>query len=193
MDEQKFEISGEIEGGESNPKRRSITGRFILFLLLVLVIGSVWYFPFLQDEFPALKKITMGSNYVEVDTTLLNENFELKEKADSLQLLTDSLLTVNDILLQGGEQAPTGIYYEVQIGAFSNFDIEKYNSGLVELHGETTNGITKLTLGRFSNLKLAADFLKDVKEMGFKDAWVVAKENGERIPFDNEALNRDLP
>lgn len=193
MEQQKFEIAGEIEGGEKNGRTTVIVGRFLLFLFVVLVVGSIWYFPFLQDEFPALKRITMGSNAVATDTLLLQENYESKMAMDSLQMLNDSLRDANQILLERSNDY-TGLYYEVQIGAFNNFDIAQYQQQMVELRGETNDeGVTKLTLGKFRSLKTAKQFLTDVREMGFKDAWVVAKEDGVRIPFDNEALNRDLP
>jgi hypothetical protein len=194
MDDKKFEIEGNIEGTEETPKRRSITGRFFLFMLVVVVVGSIWYFPFLQDEFPALKKITMGSNAVTAaDSTLLKETYENKLKIDSLIRVNDSLQKANQILLEQSNDY-TGLFYEIQIGIFNNFDIEKYKQQMTALRAEiTTDGTKKLTLGKFRSLKTAKEFLLDVRKMGFKDAWIVAKQDGERIPFDNEVINRDLP
>lgn len=193
MDEKKFEIEGTIEGGEKKARRPIIAGRVFLFVLVIVVVGSIWYFPFLQDEFPALKKITMGSNGVMTDSTLLNETYENRLTIDSLIKVNDSLNNANQILLERSNDY-TGLYYEVQIGVFNSFDIEKYQQQMEALRAETTsNGTSKLTLGKFRNLKTAKEFLLDVREMGFKDAWIVAKEDGERVPFDNEAINRDLP
>ncbi len=194
MNKQKFEIEGTIERGEPSPKKPNITGRFFLFIVTILVVGSIWYFPFLQDEYPALKKITMGSNAVSLpDSTLLKETYQNKITIDSLLILNDSLNNANQILLERSNDY-TGLYYEVQIGIFNNFDIEKYQQQMEALRAETNaSGTTKLMLGKFRSLKIAKDFLLDVRKMGFKDAWIVAKEDGERIPFDNEVLNRDLP
>lgn len=190
MAEQKFEISGEIEGGTPKGEKKSILGRFLLFLLVIVVVGSVWYFPFLQDEFPALKKITKGSSdaVTAADTTLINQNFELQEKVDSLLLANDSLQTVTQILSEnGGEYTTTdGVHYEVQIGIFRHYNSDKYAEQTTGLYAEKiSSGEAKITLGKFTDPNAAKDFLKDIKKMGFKDAWIVAKENGERVPFDN--------
>ncbi len=185
MSEQKFEIAGEIEGGSENKAKRSINGRFFLFVFVIIVVGGIWYFPFLQDSFPALKKITMNGA-PSMDSSFLKQGAN-QQAFDSLVSVNDSLQRLNTLLIESSNDN-TGIYYEIQIGAFKNFDLEKYQRGLKELHAETTiDGTDKLTLGRFTNLNTAKDFLADVREMGFKDAWIVAKENGVRIAFDSEA------
>lgn len=189
MDEQKFEISGEIEGNEPNAEKKSILGRFSLFLLVIIVLGSVWYFPFLQDEFPTLKKITMGSSsgITAADTMLLNQNFELQEKVDSLLQHNDSLKTVNLILAENeSNYTNLGVHYEVQIGIFRHYNSDKYTEQTTGLYAEKmSSGEAKITLGKFTDPAAAKDFLKDIKKMGFKDAWIVAKEDGVRIPFDD--------
>ena len=186
MSEQKFEIAGEIEGNTKSQDKRSINGRFFLFVFVIIVVGGIWYFPFLQDSFPALKKITMNAEpHGAVDSSLLNYTATL-HKLDSITRVNDSLQKLNTLLIESSNDN-TGIYYEIQIGAFKNFDLEKYQRGLKELHAETTiDGTDKLTLGKFRDLNTAKYFLADVREMGFKDAWIVAKENGVRIAFDSE-------
>lgn len=187
MDGQKFEIAGKIENTGKKGSNRSIAGRYFLFVLTVLVVSGVWFFPFLQDAFPTLKNLS-GDGAL-TDTTELNALYTPTLNTDSLVAANDSLQKANAKLLEISTDY-SGIYYEVQIGAFKNFDIEKYQSGLVALHAErTVDGIDKLTLGKFRDLKVAKDFLADVREMGFKDAWIVAKEDGIRIPFDSEAAN----
>lgn len=187
MSEQKFEIAGEIEGDTQGQGKKSIAGRFFLFVFVIVVVSGVLYFPFLQETFPALKKVTMyGAPSVLSDSALQQLNVS-KQAFDSLEHVNDSLQKANALLLENNTD-DVGVHYEIQIGAFNHFDLEKYKRGLQELHAETTiDGTDKLTLGKFKDLNTAKDFLADVREMGFKDAWIVAKENGVRIPFDSEA------
>lgn len=187
MSEQKFEIAGEIEGNTKSQDRRSINGRFFLFVFVIIVVGGIWYFPFLQDSFPALKKITMNGAPNVLSDSAVRQLSNTQQAFDSVVRVNDSLQKLNTLLIESSNDN-TGIYYEIQIGAFKNFDLEKYQRGLKELHAETTiDGTDKLTLGKFKDLNTAKDFLTDVREMGFKDAWIVAKENGVRIAFDSEA------
>lgn len=187
MDLQKFEIEGEIEHPKGD-KEPSIMGRFALFLFVIAVVGAVLYFPFLQDRFPALKKITIGAGVDSVQVKQLQNTVAF----DSLKKANDSLVKANELLLENSNTV-TGVFYEVQIGAFKNFDLAKYKKNLADLRGVEDEGYAKMTLGRFRELGMARTFLKDVREMGFKDAWIVAKKDGKRIPFKNEQLTEEMP
>lgn len=187
MNLQKFEIEGEIEHPKGN-KQPSIAGRFALFLFVIAVVGAVLYFPFLQDRFPALKKITIGAG---VDTLQMKQ-LQNTLAFDSLKKVNDSLVKANTLLIENSDVI-TGVFYEVQIGAFKNFDLAKYKKNLAELKGVEEEGYSKMTLGRFRELDMAKEFLKDVREIGFKDAWIVAKKDGKRIPFDNARLAEEMP
>lgn len=182
----KFELSGTIEEGANPNKNRTFIGRFILFVLTVIVISSVVYFPFLQEEFPALRKITnAGSSQPELENALRNAYSTM----DSLRRANDSLANIVTFIEPDTtthqdpttKPSPTGTWYEIQIGAFKDIDLTKYRNGLVNLDGEAAGEYNKLTLGRFTNPEIAYDFLADVKEIGFTDAWVVKKVNGVRV------------
>jgi hypothetical protein len=189
METQKFEISGEIESNEPKKKGSGIAGRFFLLLFVVAVVGSALYFPFLQQAFPALKKYTLNAT-----DSLEQKNLNAQATIDSLKHITDSLLIVSaDNVMPFADTDNAGIYYKVQIGAFKNFDLKKYKQNLVGMQGIEDGGYAKLTLGKFRDVKTARDFLADVREMGFKDAWMVAEENGKRIPFNNALLGEDNP
>lgn len=193
MADQKFEIEGEIEH-DGPPKNRSriLWGRYFLFVLVVLVITGVFFFPYLQDAYPALrfgkKEPVPGTK----DTVVYSA--QSPAYMDSILTVNDSLKRATEMLLEASinystesssNSTPAGRVYEIQIGAFKNFDLNKFRNGLVNLNGEEAGAFNKLTLGRFTDEATAKSFLKAVKEIGFKDAWIVARENGKRVPYEN--------
>jgi len=72
-----------------------------------------------------------------------------------------------------------GLVYKVQVGAFRNKDLSKFqNKG--NFWTEDTDGVKKYTIGFFREYWEADEFKKYLREMGVKDAWIVAYENNQR-------------
>ncbi|MCS7004699.1 MAG: Ezrin/radixin/moesin family protein [Cytophagales bacterium] len=72
-----------------------------------------------------------------------------------------------------------GLVYKVQVGAFRNKDLAKFqNRGNFWM--EDADGIKKYTIGFFREYWEADEFKKYLREMGVKDAWIVAYENNQR-------------
>lgn len=77
-----------------------------------------------------------------------------------------------------------GLVYKVQIGAFRKKNLEKYLNNHKNFSGDVDqDGTRKYTLGEFSDYWEADRFKKYLREMGVKDAWLVAYKNGQRIPI----------
>jgi N-acetylmuramoyl-L-alanine amidase len=76
-----------------------------------------------------------------------------------------------------------GIKYQVQIvSSPKKLDIKSADfKGLEKVEEFKQNGVYKYLAGRTASYKEAKDNLEKLKAMGFKDAFVVAFENGERI------------
>ncbi len=75
-----------------------------------------------------------------------------------------------------------GVVYKVQIGAFRNKDLSKYFDNNKNFGGETdADGTQKYTIGVFKEYWEADTFKKYMREMGVKDAWIVAYRDGSRI------------
>lgn len=74
-----------------------------------------------------------------------------------------------------------GIWFEVQLGAFKNFDLKQYKGNLTAISEENGDDFTKYTVGKFMDYQVATNFKKDIQKMGIKNAWVVAKKDGKRI------------
>jgi len=107
----------------------------------------------------------------------------MQVKIDSIDYFKnqyDSLLESNDIL---SENYPTeaGVFFEVQIGAFQNFDFEKYRENLANLKSENVDQLDKYTLGKFRKYSDATSFKKDIEKMGVTGAFIVGKLDGQRI------------
>ena len=83
----------------------------------------------------------------------------------------------------GAKKASTGgVVYKVQIGSFRNLDLSKYFENNNNFSGEVDpDGTKKYTLGYFGDYWEADNFKKYLREMGVKDAWIVAYKNGQRV------------
>ncbi len=76
----------------------------------------------------------------------------------------------------------SGVVYKVQIGAFTNKDLSKYFDNNKNFGGEVdADGTQKYTIGVFKEYWEADTFKKYMREMGVKDAWIVAYKDGKRV------------
>lgn len=77
---------------------------------------------------------------------------------------------------------PTGVVFKVQVGAFRNEVPASAFSDMTPLTGETTeSGLVRYTAGMFTGLDGAERAKQLVRERGYRDAFVVAYRDGERI------------
>ena len=79
---------------------------------------------------------------------------------------------------------PTGIVFKVQIGAFRSAISEDVFNDMTPVMGEhTTNGFIRYTAGLFTGFQQAARAKDQVRDRGYRDAFVVAYRDGVRIPL----------
>ena len=76
-----------------------------------------------------------------------------------------------------------GIVYCVQIGAYTGINLDEYKENLVSLQQDSYEGINQLTLGRFVNHDKANEFLAIIRQIGFRDAFIMSFKNGRRVPL----------
>lgn len=76
-----------------------------------------------------------------------------------------------------------GVVFKVQIGAYKNKDLKKYNNAGGDFAAEDADGVQKFTLGSFGDYWEADTFKKYLREMGVKDAWIVPYKDGVRVPI----------
>ena len=146
--------------------------RLKIALLVVFMIATLGIIYFVSSE--------ASKPYFGKPQQLNSQLLKLEIENASLLKLIDSLETSNSILMQESSD-PSGIFYEVQIGVFKNFDIEKYNKNLQKLHYTTISGINYITLGKFRDFDDAKDFALDMRRIGIKDAFIVSKLDGKRV------------
>ncbi|MBX7094464.1 MAG: hypothetical protein K1X56_07080 [Flavobacteriales bacterium] len=83
---------------------------------------------------------------------------------------------------------PKGVYFKVQVGAFRNPIPNETFKEFAPITGERTPaGLTRYTVGYFTNFNSANDAKNEIRGMGYSDAFVVGFKDGKRIPL-NEAL-----
>lgn len=81
-------------------------------------------------------------------------------------------------------EMPKGIYYKVQIGAFRNDIPQNLYDEFAPVCGEKLQtGITRYTAGFFMTYENADLVKKEIRGIGYGDAFVVAYRDGKRIPL----------
>ena len=154
-------------------RKQLSTGLIVLLSLLLLAIGYIIYIEYFTPFFGRWPQLQQQYQ------VLQEENEQLTDELDSMQ-------RVNSLLL---ELSPyyTGVFFEVQIGAFEYFDLDDYKEDLVKMNIDKTDQVDQYTLGKFRDLDRTLAFQKDIQRMGIKDAFVIAKVDGRRVTIQ-EAL-----
>jgi hypothetical protein len=81
-------------------------------------------------------------------------------------------------------ELPKGIVFKVQIGAFRSAVPQEAFSDMTPVMGETVgNGLVRYTAGLFTGFEQAARAKEQVRDRGYRDAFVVAYRDGQRIPL----------
>ncbi len=192
-EEEEENNEGDYEEVEENG-RGALIGFLILFIILFLVsTGLLFYYQFYQGDDGwkfTFKKDYIGKSDVK---DLEKEKSKLNEKVDTLEsrlarkkqkieeLRQNRTTTSGSASAQKGGADISGIYYEVQIGAFRSFNFDKYGSEVTNLTFHNEGEMKKLALGKFKKPNAARAFVRDLNRIGLKDAFIVKKENGRRI------------
>lgn len=86
---------------------------------------------------------------------------------------------------------PEGLVYKVQVGAYRKPIPQDLFKGFAPLRGEKLdNGITRYTAGVFVGFSDADQAKSSIRQIGYRDAFVVAYYNGKRISL-TDARERD--
>ncbi|MBI4947669.1 MAG: PD40 domain-containing protein [Bacteroidetes bacterium] len=81
---------------------------------------------------------------------------------------------------------PDGLIFKVQIGAFKNDIPQDLFKGIKPITSENTQkGFERYTAGLFRKFETANNAKNQVKELGYRDAFVVAFFNGKRISIND--------
>jgi hypothetical protein len=176
MENQKLDLESENE--ELASKSRTLTVTTIIFaILFVLSLGYIVLSEVDQPLFGKWPQVAKDNQQLQLQLNEIN----------GLKPAMDSLIAANNLL---SEQSDTqqGVFFEVQIGAFEHFNMEKYMQELAQLKKEQIDAMDKYTLGKFRIFKMAQQFNNDIKKMGIADAFIVGKIDGQRVDLQ-EAVN----
>lgn len=166
-------------------EKRGGRGVVLVFFvaLSILAVFYILYLHFRLHETQSLKE--SEERAIALADSLSLELNNASTKIDSLQIEEIKLRKANDLLGENvlDVNAP-GIFFEVQIGSFTDFNIDRYQEELAALRQEKHDGKTKLILGRFRSLRSALLFENDMKRLGLKEAFIVGRIDGTLVDYN---------
>lgn len=115
----------------------------------------------------------------------------LGDKNSSSQTVNENLDLGENVTYSSSDEIPmdpempNGVIYKVQIGAFRKKIDPSIFNGISPIVGESTGqGFTRYTAGTFRGFKSANMAKGRIRNLGFRDAFVVAFYNGKRISME---------
>jgi hypothetical protein len=117
------------------------------------------------------------------------------KKGDSIKVKKDSIIiTQLNLVLPGSDTIrfnipDDGIFFSVQVGAYTGIDMSKFKNSMVSLHQVEYGGLNQFTLGILPTYEEAEEFRDIVKTIGFEQAYITAIKNGKRINI-HEAIQQ---
>lgn len=187
----RFVIDGKIEGKpesvylnkqkakKTKSIRWSLWGFVCLSFILLLIL--IYQFTLINT---LNSKIEDMASEVQVAKKLIAENEAYKTANDTLQKKIIRIKMDNDILAENSTDL-SGIFFEVQIGNFYDFNLDAYLSELGALRQEKVGNNTKLILGRFRSFRKAMLFENDIKKMGFTNAFLIGRIDGKIVDYQD--------
>ncbi|WNJ18194.1 hypothetical protein [Pontibacter sp. G13] len=114
---------------------------------------------------------------------LKQQNLQLTQQVEALNAEMDTLRRENAAYRQMlGEQITYG--FEVQIGAFEDFDLGRYEDHLLQFSQLEAGNMNKFVLGRFEDIETAQAFLNDIRNLGIQDAFIAGIVDGQRTTVE---------
>lgn len=146
----------------------------------------------LLEENKSLKS-QVGSLKKEVAST----DDKIKEKDDQITDYQDQISSMRREVAEAKRKASEkpvaassrnlvpskGVVFKVQIGAFKQKDLKKFAKDNPSFEVDNDSGTLRYTMGLFRDYWEADTFKKYLREMGVKDAWIVAYKDGKRVPI----------
>lgn len=147
----------------------------------------IWFPVVLFPLSVAMNIYLLKSNGIQIQhthTTSLDSMYLYRHLYDSLR--------IQNAQLRRQWLNPPGVFLEVQIGSFENFNLEAHQEELGELRMEKHDEKEKFILGRFTDLNRALRFENDMKRIGVKGAFIVGRIDGKLVKKEEaiEALKQ---
>jgi hypothetical protein len=173
LQDENEDLRKENDGLRSSAK----TLRVLAIIFGILSFVGIGYILFSHLKAPLFGPIATEH---EAYTAQSEELKKLKSKVDTLQ-------KANDILVEQQPEIEEGVFFEVQLGAFQDFNMDDYQAELSALRQEG-DATRKFTFGRFRDYTKADKLKNDLQRMGVSGAFVVGRINGQRVEDIQEAI-----
>lgn len=131
----------------------------VVWVLVVLLAAAVAFIVY--QQFVVIPKIEAGAKSPVEDVEAVIVRDGKIEKWDRVD---------NDSLV-----------YRVQIGAYAEFNLDKYKQNIEGLYQDSIDGYHKVSLGAFTRLADAQQFQQEMVRMGLENVYIVAYENKQPI------------
>ena len=152
-------LKDEEENNSLLKKHRIILGVLCL-LLLILFLWS-----FLPKSKQYKQEYLIKNNLSLIDTDSLHK---IQRKARQV-VVADSVK---------GSLMDLSIVYSIQIGAYTNFSSNLISKDITQMEEFEENGFNKFSIGKFMTYREAVLLRDDLKRVGFKDCFIIAKSYG---------------
>lgn len=166
------ELEQKIATSEQENKVSSKNVKSLLVLLILLTIAS-FVFGFLYFQ---TKK--------EKQDLSLQQDTLLSKKIDSLQSVyqANGFSSSNNEAYNDESDVVDGLIYTIQIGAFRKYDLSKYpKDELKNFRSMPNRDLKTYSIGKFKTADQARSFLKEIRRIGIRDAFILPIKDGERI------------
>jgi hypothetical protein len=189
LSSRKFVIDGKIEGKPESlylrkkKVQKSKKLRLTIWILAVFSVLLVVTCILLLVKNASLNS-TIRSMKKEISQSelLVKENQTIKILNDTLQKKIIQLQMDNDYLVENSENM-AGIFFEVQIGNFSDFNLDEYGNELKGLHQDRVGKTSKFCLGRFRSFQKAVLFENDIRKLGIGSAFIIGRIDGKIVDY----------
>jgi hypothetical protein len=161
-------LQDEEENNSLLKKHRVILGVGCL-ILLILFLWS-----FLPKSKQYKQEYLIKNNLSLIDTDSLHK---IQRKAKQVVVIDSVKASLIDL----------SIVYSIQIGAYANFNSNLISEDITQMEEFEENGFNKFSIGKFTTYKETVLLRDDLRRVGFKDCFIIAKSYG--VPVNiNEAL-----
>jgi hypothetical protein len=192
--ETKFKIEGEIEGprfgvpeNKTRVKRKNYKPALLFFIILSIVLLALSTYLWFWGSSNTKKQDFNASENASGQRTLTDSLQHVNTTIDSLNILIQNQSEQIDKLRSFSPNDTSGVFFEVQIGNFKDFNLDNYLEEMANLRQEKYEGGSKFLLGKFRSYKKALLFENDLKRLGMRDVFIKGRIHGNLVSKE-EAL-----
>ena len=154
----------------------------------------------LTEETDALREENreLQSRINQMESERSHSSSQVAQKDREIMELNNRLLDAQEALRQKNEEPPvvmtpreveTGTHFKIQIGAYEKTYIPENLAG-DDMGLESDGTLQKVLVGKFNDYQAAKELKKYIRNIGIKDAFIVAYRDGVRVSL-NEVVAED--